>query len=85
MPNLYPRKGRPFFFLFIMSCCVIIMIAGSLIVQPSSNPKHLSALLLNKDAAPTFHLTSQLTYTPELIDAWPYFSAASLAQSTTSA
>lgn len=83
MVKLHPHKGRPFFFLFIISCCFIITTASIFLIEPSNQPNDLDVLLLNKDAAPTFHLTSQLTYTPELVDAWTTAPVASLTQSTT--
>ena len=48
----------------------MILSASHLLFPPFNKTNDLDVLILNKEATPTFHLTSQLSYTPELIDTW---------------
>lgn len=70
MPKLHINKSRPLFLFFIIGCCLMILSASHLLFPPFSKTNDLDVLILNKEATPTFHLTSQLSYTPELIDTW---------------
>ena len=58
------------FLFFIIACCLIILGVNHFLSPTFSKADDLDVLILNQDAAPTFRLTSQLTYTSELTQAW---------------
>lgn len=68
MFKLHLNKNRFIFLFFIIGCCLIVLISSHFIFPPSSKVDDLDVFILNKEAPSTFRLTSQLTYTPELIE-----------------